>query len=210
MNDGPLIESCTDLVLKGEKPITQGTRTGPDVRVHDVAPVGRSGRYTMTDLCKDHTLFSAALLAATGLAAAPVAVYWAESGLPEHEAPVIIDNQRIVLRGLQEPFDRVIYACPNEHAVGLLRFLDRFAVSRPDGVWESVHQVVPVIDWAVVFLKSTAPTVPPLRNVHLYGVESAHSVISWAPPLDPWKDPVCLRYRRKQAPVPQPKRRAFT
>lgn len=196
-------------ILKGELPWAEGRLSAPELRVHDIAPVGRKGKYTMTDLAEDHTLFSAALLAATGLAVAPVSIFWAEAGLPEAEAPVTIESPKIILQGLLAPFDRIIYACPDEHAQRLLRFLDRFAVSRPDGVWESIHQRVPIVDWAAVNAKAVAPGVAPTKLVHLYGVQCAHSLVHWVPPRNPWKDPVCLTHKRLPQEPQKPKRRPF-
>lgn len=193
-------------ILEGELPWAEGRFSAPDLRIHDIAPVGRKGRYTMTDLAADHTLFSAAVLAATGLAVAPVSIYWAESGLPEHEAPVMIEVPRTTFNGLLPPFDRIVYACPDEHAQQLLRFLDRFAVSRPDGIWESVHQRIPVVDWAAVNAKAVAPKVAPTKTVHLYGVESWHTLVHWVPPRNPWKEPVCLKSKDKRS-QPEPKKR---
>jgi hypothetical protein len=207
-------QSASPLIVKGEIPHGgSGTVTGPDVRIYDVAPVGRNGRYTMTDLAADHTLFSAAVLSALGLAAAPVAIYWAEAGLPASEAPVMIESPRPVLKSLRPPFDRILYACPNEHADGLLRFLDRFSVRRPDGVWESVHQKVDIIDWATFLRPAVAPKIPPTQAVHLYGARCDDRWFHWVPPTNPLEGPVCLTFTREAATPPPPKRprrRPFT
>lgn len=213
MSEWTFHQADKPLILKGETPHGgAGTVAGPEVRIYDVAPVGRDGRYTMTDLATDHTLFSAAVLSALGLAAAPVSIYWAESGLSRSEAPVSIESPRPILERLKPPFDRILYACPNEHAENLLRFLDRFAVSRPDGVWESVHQKIRIIDWATYLKPSVAPRTPPTQEVHLYGARCADRWFHWVPPKNPLEGPVCLTFTREipKPPPPKPKRRPFT
>lgn len=180
----------TEITQTGEELQPVGTFRGPDVgEVHvDLDPA----KWTLTALRTEHTLFSAALLTATGVPFDPIALYWEENSLPMCDTPFEFTHEQILLAGLPDPYNRIIYACPNTYASGLIAFLDRFSVRIGTAVHDSVKQIVPVVDWRLLAKSSVAPKEPPRVPVILYGIESPTEIYAWQPPKDLWRESVRL------------------
>jgi len=187
-----------------ELPWDPGEHAGPEVRPDEIPGVDyQDGRWSLTGLTRDHRLYSAVVLAALGLPRDPVAVYWAENNLPEHDSPYWVDVGRVVLGGgIPAPFDQVLFACPNQYAAGLITFLDRLSVRSGAVVAHSVRQRVPVVDWRLLDQVAVAPPTPPTVLVDLYGYETDDLQFVWQPPADPWRQPV----RLVRQPRPKPKK----
>lgn len=193
---------------KQELPYDEGQHAGATAYWRDVVPGGKvlAPSATMTDLAPDHVLFNAGFLhAVTGQD--QVALYWAERARPGR--PAIIEvGVRLFAGEMPEPFDRVCFACPAPEWPGLCRHLDRLAFMAKHGdhdvVWESVHDVWPVLDPATarrLAVGRPAPAEPPTAPVHLYGLTSPVGAYVWESSPDHWRVPPCLKW---VPPTPQP------
>jgi hypothetical protein len=188
----------SDIVTTGEAPWPVGTFRGPDT--DDVRTEFDKGRWTLTGLNGDHVIFSSSLLALSGVAFDPVSLYWEESNLSFCDTPYECIHNRVILSGLTPPFDATVYACPKSHADGLITFLDRFSVRSGSVIYDSVKQIIPIVDWRLLDKTSVAPLQPPTVPIVLYGLESSATSYLWRPPLDPWKEPIRLiRTERKRS-----------
>lgn len=194
-----------------ELPWESGTHPGPTVRLDEANIDYGDNRWSLTGIAAEHVLFSAVTLVYAGLPKDPVAVYWSEQNLPDREAPLWVDVGRTVLLGLPQPYDQVLFACPRQYATGLVKFLDRLSLQRPDGwVAHSVRQRIPIVDWPLLRGVSVAPPRPPTVLVELYGVDAPDCVYSWRTPANPWTSPVQLKGRVKPKPKGDAKRRIKT
>lgn len=182
-----------------ELPWLPGRHDGEPVRPDEVNVDYGDGRWSLTGMAAEHTLFSPVVLQLSGLPFDPVAVYWSEKGLPDGESPYWVDVGRQVLRGLPAPYDQVLFACPKSHAPGLIAFLDRLTISGGGVAIDSVRQRVPVVDWPLLRSIAVAPPNPPTVPVELYGVETDKFTLAWVPPHDPWRAPVSIVHRNKAA-----------
>lgn len=162
-----------------ELPWQDGVHRGPDV--YDPNVDYDEGRWTLTGMSKEYTLYSASILVSVGLHFDPVALYWEENALSAAEAPFELVLDRPVLHGLPPPFDRTLYACPEPYANGLLTFLDRTAVTIEGAHYETVRQMLPVVDWPLVSKTSVVPVKLPTVTVAVYGLASKDVAIYWKP-----------------------------
>lgn len=192
-----------------ELPWLEGTHKGPEA-YPDIDPVGRKAKWTLTGLADSHRFFHHGVLLATGVNTDLVARFWAENNLPAQEAPYLVEFDRVLFQGLTPPLNHCVFACPTQHARFLFDFLDRASFNRPDGLWHSLHQAMPLVDWRLVDSMAVAPVRPPVVRVELYGLESDSGVYEWKPPKDPWTQPIALAARRKPPKGQKPKRAPFS
>lgn len=178
----------------------EGRLPGAPWHPDDVAPLSNRADWSLSALEGDHAFFTAYVLAASGVARDPVEVYWAERGLADADAPLLLDCGRVVFAGLPPPWDGAVFACRAPLAKGLFTFLDRFSVARPDGVWDSLAQVVPVVDWKLLGGVSVAPPDPPTVAVRAYGLGGPPGTFAWKVPVkrsELWTTPNRLTFLRR-------------
>lgn len=185
-----------DYIGTTELPWPEGEHAGPEVRKDELGVDYQDGKWSLTGMSKEFTLFSAVSLAYSGIDFDPVALYWAETGLPASDTPFWVDVDRPILAGLAPPYDATLFACPKLYANGLISFLDRIAVNHPNGMIEAVRQRLPVVDWPLLKHVSVAPPAPPTVLVELYGLATKEGSYLWMTPQNPWKDPLTLQFRK--------------
>jgi hypothetical protein len=176
-----------------ELPWESGVHRGPDV--YDPHVDYGDGHWTLTGMAAEYVLYSAAVIRSLGITFDPVALYWEENQLPLGETPYEVDVGEVVLSGLVPPEDRTLFACPRPYAAGLLTFMDRMSFRSGDTAFDSLRQVVRVVDWPMVRRMSVVPSVPPTVEVSVYGVSSPRDVYFWRVPADPWKGRLTLTHR---------------
>jgi len=181
---------------KTELPWKEGQHDGDTVHGDELNNNVHKARWTLSGMAYEYKFFSAVILPYIGMND-PVQIYWSENNLDDKESPYFIDMERVIFKGLQSPFDRYVFACPNVHADGLFRFLDRVSIKRPDGVWDSVHQKMELVDWKMLENLTTQPSKPPTVSVSLYGIMGPVGGYVWMPPKNPFVDPITLGYMKR-------------
>lgn len=188
-----------------ELPWEEGNHDGPTIYNDDLSPVGRKASWTLTGLSGSHKFFTHQLLLAAGTTPDPVEVYWAENNLPANESCYILQTSRPVFGGLPDPYSRIVFACPDVHAPGLFKYLDRLAVcsaGRP--MFDSLRQNIYIVDWPMVDSMSVVPQKPPVVVAAVWGVEWADSMVYFKQSSDLWTKPFTL-VKRTKPPIKQPK-----
>lgn len=169
---------------------------GDDIYVRSLTPLSQfDTRATLTDVVTDgYTLFNASVFMCVGLTFDPVAASWAENKLPNSEAPLYIDLQSPLLKGLCAPYHKVLFACPNPFVSKLFRDLDRIGLRAGGTTYNSVRQKITVLDPLLARKRSgTVPTV----TAHLYGLESSEELLIWKQPTSPLTQPAKLIQKAK-------------
>lgn len=177
-----------------------GTHDGPTLYLDDIMPavkVDKSiAKATLADIIRDgYTLFSAGVLQTAGLPFDPVAACWSEEGLPMSEAPILIELQVSMLRGLASPLDRYVFGVRGEYAEKLFRYLDRMSIVAGGDSYEVARWRLFMLDVIKVSKMTTKTAIPPIVPIQLYGLVSSSEVIAWKQPTDPWTQP-CLLTRK--------------
>jgi hypothetical protein len=199
-----------------ELPWPGGRQPGATVHFGDVGPVGLSfAAGTLTDLRETHELYHVGVVAGV-VGHDPTAVYWAEAGLSARtDPPLVVELGCRLFSGelVAPPFDRTLYACPKSHWPGLARHLDRLAFVAGHGAaaeaWRASHWRGNILDPILarrLAVGRPAPPAPPMVPVHLFSLESEAAGYFWQAPADPWKEAVCLTFRKLDRPPTPPRR----
>lgn len=187
----------TKIEWPDELPWEPGTRRAPDA--YDAGSDYANETWTLTGISKEFKLYTPIVLTSFGLPFDPVHLYWDEAKLPDNELPYAVESPVPLLTGPVAPFEHTIFACPNPHAPGLFKFLDRMSLRAGADVYESVRQQVDLVDWVMLHRMSVAPPKPPRVSIALYGLIGPACSFVWNPPKDVWRDRFTL-VRRDRSP----------
>jgi hypothetical protein len=140
----------------------------------------------LRDLLSEYHLFQhSALMVCGGLRQDPVALYWAEHGLPAADRPLAlrlpfpVAESGLLPHLAQEFF--FLYACPTDRWPGLAQALALVAGSNGVRSWVSLRQDLAVPAWAgrPALLAWSAPEVVPAS---FYGLDGDREVVYFVPP----------------------------
>lgn len=159
---------------------------GDEIYIGDLDPsYDFDTKATLTDIIADgFTLFSHGIFQSAGLSFDPVQSFMAEWKISREDGPQVIELGYPLLHGIPRPFDRVLFACPNNLTTKLAAYLGRFTLAVGGQLYSATCQHIVTLD--VIEARRTLKTKIPLTvPVYLYGLASDKETLTWKQPIDP-------------------------